>query len=127
MGRDAPPPAAASGRRHGVYLVHTSPEHAWSVPGDAPVLNGSGTIVVDEFRASVGLLTHNVVIQGTPPFSPLDKHGAHVMLHSRHNKSMSIVDGTHGESPAGCAEITHSFIPPIGPIHRRPNRTHIGG
>ena len=41
-----------------------------------------------DFRANVGLLTRNVVIQGTSPFSQLDKHGGHVMLHSRGDESL---------------------------------------
>ena len=64
MGRDAPPPAAASGRRHGVYLVHTSPEHAWSVPGDAPVLNGSGTIVGFTTTSAKGAVTGHTIALG---------------------------------------------------------------
>ena len=35
-----------------------------------------------EFRANVALLSRNVVVQGDP-LSRLDKHGCHIMLHSR--------------------------------------------
>lgn len=54
-----------------------------------------------EFRANVALLSRNVVIQGDTK-SALDKHGAHILLHSRtHN---AIVDRSKGESLTGRIE-----------------------
>ena len=35
-----------------------------------------------EMRAEVGLLTRNVLFQGNPEDSAIDKYGAHIMLHS---------------------------------------------
>lgn len=51
-----------------------------------------------EFRSDVAILSRNVVIQGDPTFSRLDQHGAHIMLHSRDKKHLSIVDRSQGES-----------------------------
>ena len=48
-----------------------------------------------EFRANVAILTRNVVIGGDT-LSVLDKHGAHIMLHSRRHDS--IADRSQGES-----------------------------
>ena len=42
-----------------------------------------------EFRANVGLLSRNVVVQGTSPFSQLDKYGAHIKMHSRGDESLT--------------------------------------
>ena len=50
-----------------------------------------------EFRADVAILSRNVVIQGDP-MSRLDKHGAHIMLHSRDKSHKSIADRSQGES-----------------------------
>ena len=50
-----------------------------------------------EFRADVAILSRNVVIQGDP-LSRLDKHGAHIMLHSRDKSQLSIADRSQGES-----------------------------
>ena len=47
------------------------------------------------FRGNVALLSRNVIVQGDLR-SELDRHGAHIMLHSRGKPS--IVDRTHGES-----------------------------
>ena len=41
-----------------------------------------------EFRVNVALLSQNVVIQGTSPFSQLDRYGGHVMLHSAGHESL---------------------------------------
>ena len=43
-----------------------------------------------EFRANVGLLSRNVVVQGTSPFSQLDKYGAHIKMHSRGDESLTL-------------------------------------
>ena len=43
-----------------------------------------------EMRADVALLTRNVRVQGNSPFSQLDRHGGHIMMHSR---------GARGEIP----------------------------
>ena len=32
-------------RKHAVFTVKTNPAHAWSVPGDAPVLDSNGSVV----------------------------------------------------------------------------------
>jgi len=50
-----------------------------------------------EFRADVAILSRNVVVQGDP-LSRLDKHGAHIMLHSRDKSHLSILDRSQGES-----------------------------
>ena len=42
-----------------------------------------------EFRANVGLLSRNVVVQGTSPFSQLDKYGVHIKMHSRGDESLT--------------------------------------
>ena len=42
-----------------------------------------------EFRANVGLLSRNVVLQGTSPFSQLDKYGVHIKMHSRGDESLT--------------------------------------
>ena len=47
------------------------------------------------FRADVALLSRNVVVQGDE-WSELDRHGAHIMLHSRRHDS--IADRSKGES-----------------------------
>ena len=36
----------------------------------------------------MGLLSRNVVLQGTSPFSQLDRYGGHVMMHSRGDESL---------------------------------------
>ena len=36
-----------------------------------------------DFRANVAILSSNVVVQGETTFSRLDRHGAHIFLHSR--------------------------------------------
>ena len=43
-----------------------------------------------EFRANVGLLSRNVVVQGTSPFSQLDKYGVHIKMHSRGDESLTL-------------------------------------
>ena len=48
-----------------------------------------------DFRCNVALLSRNVVVQGDK-ISELDRHGAHIMLHSR--RKPSIVDRSQGES-----------------------------
>ena len=48
-----------------------------------------------DFRCNVALLSRNVVVQGDR-ISELDRHGAHIMLHSR--RKPSIVDRSQGES-----------------------------
>jgi len=37
----------------------------------------------------VALLSRNVVVQGTSPFSQLDKYGAHIKMHSRGDESLT--------------------------------------
>jgi hypothetical protein len=54
--------------------------------GETRTLAGGHSV---EFRANVGLLTRNVVIQGTLPFSQLDKFGAHIKMHSRGDESLT--------------------------------------
>ena len=60
--------------------------------GETKKLAGGHSV---EFRADVAILTRNVVVQGEP-MSQLDKHGAHIMLHSRSHDS--IIDRSQGES-----------------------------
>ena len=67
--------------------------------GETKFLAGGHSV---EFRADVALLTRNVRIQGNSPMSQLDKHGAHVMMHSRGKHS--IMSRAHGESLTGRIE-----------------------
>lgn len=48
-----------------------------------------------DFRCNVALLSRNIVVQGDQ-ISELDRHGVHIMLHSRGKPS--IVDRSQGES-----------------------------
>ena len=48
-----------------------------------------------DFRCNVALLSRNVIVQGNA-LSELDRHGGHIMLHSR--GKASIVDRSQGES-----------------------------
>ena len=64
----------------------------WEHLGETMQFAGGHTA---EFRADVALLSRNVVVQGSQS-SILDKHGAHIMLHSR--RHASIVDRSQGES-----------------------------
>ena len=54
------------------------------------------------FRANVALLSRNVVVQGSQPMASLDKHGGHIMLHSRRHGA--IADRSQGESLVGRIE-----------------------
>ena len=67
--------------------------------GETRFLAGGHSI---EMRANVAILTRNVRIQGNSPMSQLDKHGAHVMMHSRGRHS--IMSRGHGESLTGRIE-----------------------
>jgi hypothetical protein len=67
--------------------------------GETRFLAGGHSI---ELRADVGLLTRNVRVQGNSPMSQLDRHGAHIMMHSR--GSHSIMSRGHGESLIGRIE-----------------------
>ena len=62
LGRDAPPPAVP--RRHAVFAVHTSAAHAWSVPGDSPVLSASGEVVGFTTTSARGALTGQTIALG---------------------------------------------------------------
>ena len=65
-------------RDGGTTLVAASPllyEHL----GEVRPLAGGLSVA---FRAHVGLLSRNVVFQGRTPFSQLDHHGAHTMIHA---------------------------------------------
>ena len=52
--------------------------------GETRFLAGGHSI---EMRADVALLTRNVRVQGDSPFSQLDRHGGHIMMHSRGARS----------------------------------------
>ena len=69
----------------GYTLVLESPL-IWPHLGETRPLDGGHNI---EFRAEVGLLTRNVVFQGNSPFSQLDRHGAHIMAHSKGHESLT--------------------------------------
>ena len=78
-----------------------------------------------EFRANVALLSRNVVIQGDPK-SVLDKHGAHIMLHSRSHDA--IVDRSQGESLTGRIEnIELRYAGQMGRIGRYSVHWHMIG
>jgi dimethylglycine dehydrogenase len=62
LGRDAPPPAAP--RRHAVYAVQTSAAHAWSVPGDSPVLSAAGEVVGFTTTSARGAITGQTIALG---------------------------------------------------------------
>ena len=78
-----------------------------------------------DFRANVALLSRNVVIQGDET-SPLNKHGAHIMLHSR--KHATIVDRSQGESlTARIENIEVRYAGQMGRIGRYPVHFHMIG
>jgi len=64
VGRDSPPPQGTDGRRHAVYAVHTSEEHAWSVPGDSPVFTPSGQLVGFTTTSAKGAVTGQTIALG---------------------------------------------------------------
>lgn len=66
LGRDSTPPVASAGasRKHAVFTVATSPAHAWSVPGDAPVLDASGAVVGFTTTSAKGAVTGQTVALG---------------------------------------------------------------
>ena len=77
------------------------------------------------FRADVGLLTHNVVIQGDS-MSQLDRHGVHIMLHSRAHAS--IVDRSQGESlTARIENVEVRYAGQMGRLGRYPVHFHMIG
>ena len=61
LGRDSPPTAS---RRHGVFAVETSEEHAWSVPGDSPVLNAAGEVIGFTTTSAKGAVTGRTIALG---------------------------------------------------------------
>lgn len=66
LGRDAPPPEPASGdaRKHAVFAIETSEAHAWSVPGDSPVLDAEGSVVGFTTTSAKGAITGRTVALG---------------------------------------------------------------
>ena len=77
------------------------------------------------FRADVALLSHNVVIQGDS-MSELDRHGVHIMLHSRAHAS--IVDRSQGESlTARIENVEVRFAGQMGRLGRYPVHFHMIG
>jgi len=62
LGRDSPPPKA--GRRHAVFAVQTTEAHAWSVPGDSPVLNAAGDVVGFTTTSARGAVTGQTIALG---------------------------------------------------------------
>ena len=78
-----------------------------------------------DFRANVAVLSRNVVVQGDTR-SRLDKHGAHIMLHSRSHSS--IVDRSKGESLVARIEnIEVRYSGQMGRIGRYPIHFHMIG
>jgi len=77
------------------------------------------------FRADVALLSHNIVIQGDS-MSELDRHGVHIMLHSRAHAS--IVDRSQGESlTARIENVEVRFAGQMGRLGRYPVHFHMIG
>ena len=66
LGRDSAPPSGAAGsaRKHAVFTVATSPAHAWSVPGDAPVLDAGGEVVGFTTTSAKGAVTGQTIALG---------------------------------------------------------------
>ena len=84
--------------------------------GEVKPLDGGHSV---EFRANVAILSRNVVIQGSP-LSALDKHGAHIMLHSRSHKSIN--DRSQGESlTARIENIELRYAGQMGRLGRYPS------
>ena len=77
------------------------------------------------FRADVALLSHNIIIQGDT-MSQLDRHGAHIMLHSRSHES--IVDRSRGESlTARIENVEVRYAGQMGRLGRYPIHFHMIG
>ena len=90
--------------------------------GETKYLAGGHSV---EFRANVAILSRNVVVQGEP-LSQLDKHGAHIMLHSRRHDS--IADRSQGESlTARIENIEVRYAGQMGRIGRYPIHFHMIG
>ena len=77
---------------YGGHRLRLATPLEWEHLGETKFLRGGHSV---EFRAEVAILTRNVVVQGDS-MSMLDKHGAHIMLHSR--GAASIADRSQGES-----------------------------
>ena len=80
--------AAVGGGGH--HLTLTEPL-AYEHLGETRQLPGDLSV---DFRSNVALLSRNLVVQGDPN-SDSDRHGAHIMLHSR--GKASIADRSQGE------------------------------
>ena len=83
---------------NGGYRLQLAAPLLWSHLGETRYLAGNHQV---DFRANVALLSRNVVVQGDY-LSRLDKHGCHIMLHSRSHTS--IADRSQGESLTGRIE-----------------------
>jgi len=78
-----------------------------------------------DFRANVAILSRNVVLQGNA-MSELDKHGMHIMLHSRTHES--IADRSNGESLIARIEnIEVRYAGQFGRMGRYPIHFHMIG
>ena len=78
-----------------------------------------------DFRCNVALLSRNVVVQGGG-LAQLDRHGVHIMLHSR--GKASIVDRSQGESlTARIENIEVRYAGQMGRIGRYPIHFHMIG
>lgn len=78
-----------------------------------------------DFRCNVALLSRNVVVQGGG-LAQLDRHGVHIMLHSRGDAS--IVDRSKGESlTARIENIEVRFAGQMGRLGRYPIHFHMIG
>jgi hypothetical protein len=76
-----------------------------------------------DFRGDVALLSHNVIIQGDG-MSELDRHGVHIMLHSR--RHASIVDRSKGESLSARIEnVEVRYAGQMGRLGRYPGMSHM--
>ena len=62
LGRDAPPPDA--GRRSAIFSIETSDDHAWSVPGDSPVVDAAGEVVGFTTTSARGASTGRTIALG---------------------------------------------------------------
>ena len=83
------------GVTNGGYRLQLNAPLLFEHLGETKYLAGGHTA---EFRANVAILSRNVAIQGDPTMSRLDKHGVHIMLHSRDKSHLSIADRSQGES-----------------------------
>ena len=74
------------GVHNGGYRLELATPLLYRHLGETRSLDGGHSV---DFRANVGLISHNVVVQGSTPFSQLDRFGAHVLVHSKGDESLT--------------------------------------